>query len=94
MLGCLTDKHYVKTENEAIGAQMLDQFEWVKLSDVKNEDNLSTIDSFDKLEQLVERIKSNRSTLHSRLFQTTDTSGDFDILVNVCNRCKGKIQIV
>jgi len=90
----LQNKNYIKTENETIAAQMLEQFKWVNLSNVKNQDNSNTVDSFDKLERLIERIKLSRMTSHSRLFQTTDLSGDFDLLLNVCNRCKGKIQVI
>lgn len=91
-------KPFLKTENEMIGTQMLEQFEWVTLamSDATNskpdESNPNYIDSFEKLEQLISRIKINRNTIHSRLFQTTDMSGE--LLLNVCTKCTGKIQIV
>lgn len=95
----------MKTESESIGSQMLEQFDWLKLEmneinsqnpfKVRTEEDLNTsIDSFDKLETLVDRIKINRNTIHSRLFQTTEMSGDFDLLLNVCNNCKGRIQTV
>ena len=93
------------TENEKIGWQMLEQYDWVNLamndlhtlddSTRKNgEDSLNLIDSFEKLEQLIDRIKISRSTIHSRLFQSTQMSGEFDLLVNVCNKCKGNIITV
>lgn len=95
----------LKTDNEAIGGQMLEQFNWVNLA--MNEVNpvpqpvskvganpdeaFSYVDNFEKLEQLIDRVKKSRSTIHSRLFQTTDM-GDFDLMLNVCNICNGKIQ--
>ena len=96
-----------KTDSEAIGEQMLEQFNWVNMtmnevntipqlasnSVGSQEDAFSYIDSFDKLEQLIERVKKSRSTIHSRLFQNTDM-GDFDLMLNICNTCSGKIQHV
>ena len=93
------------TENEKIGWQMLEQYDWVNLAmkDLhtlddsarqNGEDSLNLIDSFEKLEQLIDRIKISRSTIHSRLFQSTQMSGEFDLLVNVCNKCTGNIKTV
>jgi hypothetical protein len=56
------------------------------------ENSPHSIDTFDKLELLINRIKLNRNTIHSRLFQATDMAGDFDLLLNVCNHCSGQIQ--
>lgn len=96
----------LKTENEAIGGQMLEQFNWVnqamnevnsvpqpvsKVGSNNKDEAFSYVDNFEKLEQLIERVKKSRSTIHSRLFQTTDM-GDFDLMLNVCNTCNGKIQ--
>lgn len=95
-----------KTYNEAIGGQMLEQFNWVNraMNEVNpvpqpvtskvganNEEAFSYVDNFDKLEKLIDQVKKSRSTIHSRLFQTTDM-GDFDLMLNVCNTCNGKIQ--
>ena len=94
-------KPFLKTENEMVSTQMLEQFDWVNLAMKEatvinntkpDETNSNLIDSFEKLEQLISRIKVNRTTIHSRLFQTTDMSGD--LMLNVCTKCTGKIQIV
>lgn len=97
---------YLKTANEEVGAQMLEQFDWVKhamkdntlqgysINKNYNDESVSYIDSFDKLEELINRIKVSRSTIHSRLFQNTEMSGDFDLLLNCCNACNGKIKTV
>lgn len=50
-------------------------------------------DSLDKLEELIKRIKSNRFNKFSRLFQTINHA-DHNLLVNICNRCKGEVKVV
>jgi hypothetical protein len=50
-------------------------------------------DSLDKLEELIKRIKSNRFNKFSRLFQTVNHA-DHNLLVNICNRCKGEVKVV
>ena len=92
-----------KTLNEIAAEQMLEQFEWLKatlnstehrtdLHDGDNQD-LNVVDSLDSLEKLITRIKFNRLTTLGRLFQVVNTS-EMNLLLNVCNKCTGKIQIV
>jgi hypothetical protein len=91
-----------KTLNEIAAEQMLEQFDWLKAavnnvesrneSDRENKD-LNVIDSLDNLEKLITRIKFNRLTTLGRLFQVVNTS-EMNLLLNVCNKCTGKIQIV
>ena len=88
--------------NEIAAEQMLEQFDWLKAavnnvesrneSDRENKD-LNVIDSLDNLEKLITRIKFNRLTTLGRLFQVVNTS-EMNLLLNVCNKCTGKIQIV
>jgi len=83
-----------KATNELIGYQMLEQFSWVN-SAIANSNETDAINSFDKLEKLLDKIKLSRSTVHSRLYQTTDTiRTDSETLLNFCNHCKGQIKIV
>ena len=51
------------------------------------------MDSLDKLEKLITRIKLNRLTTLGRLFQAVNTS-EHNVLLNVCNKCTGQIKIV
>ena len=83
-----------KATNELIGYQMLEQFDWVNQA-IASSSEADAISSFDKLEKLIEKIKLSRSTVHSRLYQTTDTlRTDSETLLNFCNHCKGQIKIV
>ena len=91
-------KTKAKTPNETIAAQMLEQFDWLRYAiqspNVKNVDfNPELIDSFEKLDNLISRIKISRSTIHSRLYQLTEV-GQVDLFVNICNRCKGQVKVV
>lgn len=81
----------LKTSNELIAYQMLEQFDWVNFAHYS--DN-NAINSFDKLEQLVDKMKLSIATIHSRLYQTTEYSKDSETLLNVCNHCKGQIKTV
>ena len=91
-----------KTLNEIAAEQMLEQFDWLKAIVNTGENNsenqtdnkdLNVIDSLDNLEKLIMRIKFNRLTTFGRLFQVVNTS-EMNLLLNVCNKCTGKIQIV
>ena len=63
-------------------------------SDLINEnENVNFMDSLDKLEKLITRIKLNRLTTLGRLFQAVNTS-EHNVLLNVCNKCTGQIKIV
>lgn len=81
----------LKTSNEAIAHQMSEQFNWVSMTQANTDDSIS---SFEKLEQLIDKIKFSKATIHSRLYQTTECSRDTNSLLNVCTRCKGQIKIV
>ena len=97
----LAHKSKSKTLNEIAAEQLLEQFDWLKeaandaeIGGRENENkDLNIIDSLDSLEKLITRIKFNRLTTLSRLFQVVNTS-EMNLLLNVCNKCTGKIQIV
>ena len=100
----LAHKSKSKTLNEIAAEQLLEQFDWLKEAandaeiggreNAQNENkDLNIIDSLDSLEKLITRIKFNRLTTLSRLFQVVNTS-EMNLLLNVCNKCTGKIQIV
>ena len=94
-----------KTLNEIAAEQMLEQFDWLKETinndGSQNEANtqlgekrdLNVVDSLDNLEKLITRIKFNRMTTLGRLFQVVNTS-EMNLLLNVCNKCTGKIQVI
>lgn len=95
-----------KTNNELISAQMLEQYNWVNLA-IHSDNNHSTttdqddtmsggvIDSFDKLEKLFNKIKLSRTTIHSRLYQSTENNlMDSKQLLNFCTSCRGQIKII
>jgi hypothetical protein len=98
----------VKTLNESIAAQMLEQFDWLKTAAFQLDPNLSlqkpnsddilknmnVIDSLDKLEKLIRRIKMTRTNLYGRLYQFFGNDNDCDLFLNVCNKCTGNVQIV
>ncbi len=94
-----------KTNNELISAQMLEQYNWVNLAIHSNHNHSATtdqadtsgvaIDSFDKLEKLFDKIKLSRTTIHSRLYQSTENNLiDSKQLLNFCTSCKGQIKII
>lgn len=60
---------------------------------INDSENVNFMDSLDKLEKLITRIKLNRLTTLGRLFQAVNTS-DQNVLLNVCNKCTGQIKIV
>lgn len=60
---------------------------------INNCENVNFMDSLDKLEKLITRIKLNRLTTLGRLFQAVNTS-EHNVLLNVCNKCTGQIKIV
>jgi hypothetical protein len=89
-----------KTINELIAEEVIQQFEWVKATVQTSpfETGLASSvgdhsDSLDKLELLIKQIKQNRATRFSRLYQP-EAVYNCDILLNVCNRCKGEIKTV
>lgn len=91
-----------KTLNEIAAEQMLEQFDWLKATVNNTENNnesqtenkdLNVTDSLDNLEKLIMRIKFNRLTTLGRLFQVVNSS-EMNLLLNVCNKCTGKIQVV
>jgi hypothetical protein len=91
-----------KTLNEIAAEQMLEQFDWLKATLNNTENNgesqtenkdLNITDSLDNLEKLIMRIKFNRLTTLGRLFQVVNSS-EMNLLLNVCNKCTGKIQVV
>ena len=94
-----------KTNNELISAQMLEQYNWVNLAIHSNNNHSTTmgqddttsgvIDSFDKLEKLFDKIKLSRTTIHSRLYQSTENNfRDSKQLLNFCTSCRGQIKII
>ena len=86
-----------KTNNEQVAEQMLEQFEWLSKCVLcpSKQDGSETghVDSLDKLEDLINRIKLKRSSTHSRLFQAACTSESY-LLLNVCNQCTGQLKVV
>lgn len=60
---------------------------------INDSENVNFMDSLDKLEKLITRIKLNRLTTLGRLFQAVNTS-EQNVLLNVCNKCTGQIKIV
>lgn len=89
----LPAKKKCKTLNEIIAEQALEQFDWVKTTTKANQDSLNLIDSLENLEELITKIKKNRSSKFNRLYQP-ESSPDFDLLLNVCTKCTGQIKIV
>jgi hypothetical protein len=57
---------------------------------INDNENINFIDSLDKLEKLITRIKLNRLTTLGRLFQAVNTS-EQNVLLNVCNKCTGHL---
>lgn len=90
-----------KTLNEMMAEQVLEQFDWVKHAVQLNStslptnqssaNNLNLINSLDNLEHLIKKIKQNRCTKFSRLYQP---DGDTELMLNVCKKCSGQIQQV
>lgn len=88
----------IKTINEIIAEQMLEQFDWLNaavqiMQNKPCELGGDFVDSLDLLEQLVKRIKTNRLSKYGRLFQPV-FSGDTDILLNICKKCTGQLKVV
>lgn len=98
----------VKTLNESIATQMIEQFDWLRTAAFQTDVNLSmtkpnsddvmknvnVIDSLDNLEKLIKRIKMSRTNSYGRLYQFYGNENDTDLFVNVCNKCTGHVQIV
>ena len=86
-----------KTNNELVAEQMLEQFEWlskcVLCPSKQDGSEAGRVDSLDKLEELINRIKLKRSSTHSRLFQTACSAESY-LLLNVCNQCTGQLKVV
>jgi hypothetical protein len=100
-LSSLSASRKVKTFNEIVALEMLEQFDWIKMAiqsikyenEEQNGDFTNPADSLDRLEQLVRKIKVYKSTKFSRLYQP-DCLGDSNLLLNVCTKCKGEIKVV
>lgn len=98
-----------KTMNELIGEELLEQFQWVKTSIQTlpnildsnidptlanyNHNSNNYVHSLDTLDRLIKQIKLHRTTKFSRLYQP-EALLNFDLLINVCNKCKGDIKTV
>ena len=97
----LNSSKKVKTFNEIVAIEMLEQFDWIKLavqtikygSNEQNAEFTNPTDSLEKLDQLVRNIKAFKNTKFSRLYQPSGL-GDANLLLNVCIKCKGEIKIV
>lgn len=88
-----------RTLNELVAEEALEQFEWVNSAasaenqnqeELSNENSLSTLD---RLETLIKQIKQNRITKFARLYQPESVNSS-DLMLNVCNKCKGDIKTV
>lgn len=84
-----------KTINEIAAEQALEQFDWVKNAIKSNKiesESSEIVDSLDNLEFLIKKIKENRKTKFSRLYQPQGL--DSELFLNVCINCKGSVKIV
>lgn len=96
-------KKQPRTLNELVAEEALEQFEWIKSANhiilplgadfVPVKSSLSETDALDRLEILIRQIKQNRANKFSRLYQH-ESLGGFDLMLNVCKRCKGDIKTV
>jgi hypothetical protein len=85
------NKEVLKTNNELVAQQMLENFEWVSKETTHiNSNGENDHESFESLERLINLIKLKRTTTHSRLYQALSS----DMLLNVCNRCNGPVKII
>ena len=89
-----------KTINEIVAIEMLEQYDWIKSAihaikyksnDEQNGDFINPTDSLDKLELLIKKIRSHENSKFSRLFVADN---DSNLILNVCNHCKGDIKIL
>lgn len=81
-----------KTINEIAAEQVIEQFDWVKKSIKTMNSEIDMIESLDNLEILIKKIKENRNTKFSRLYQPHGV--DSELFLNVCVNCKGNVKIV
>jgi hypothetical protein len=102
-LSLKTFKKRSKTINEIIAIEMLEQFDWIKsaIQAIKYEtdeqkigDFTNPTDSLDKLEALIKKIRSHKNSRFARLFMSDCLADGTNLLINVCNNCKGDIKIV
>jgi hypothetical protein len=94
----------VKTLNESLVDQMIEQFDWLKTAALHADtsptasqsppaSSVNVFDSLDKLEKLIQRIKLTRNNKFARLYQPVDCD-EADLFLNVCNKCTGQVKIV
>lgn len=87
-----------RTLNELVAEEALEQFEWVNAAtsaENQNQEELneSSLSILDRLETLIKQIKQNRITKFARLYQPESVNSS-DLMLNVCNKCKGDIKTV
>lgn len=90
-----------RTVNELMADEALEQLEWVKTATTAaavptaetESSSESASSALDRLEILIKQIKQNRAYKFGRLYQPESINGA-DIMLNVCNKCKGDIKTV
>ncbi|CAF0910868.1 unnamed protein product [Brachionus calyciflorus] len=86
-----------KTINEIAAEQVLEQFDWVKQTvkaiPSESETSLNMIENLDNLEILIKKIKENRNSKFSRLYQPHGLGGS-ELFLNCCINCNGNVKIV
>lgn len=85
-----------RTLNELVAEEALEQFEWAKTASTEHRLESSCespVSTLDRLETLIKEIKKNRIAKFGRLYQP-DSLNSSDLMLNVCNRCKGEIKTV
>ncbi|RNA16628.1 golgin-45 [Brachionus plicatilis] len=93
--GSQIQKKKSKTINEIGAEQALEQFNWVKKAVISNNiesNSVDMVDKLDNLEILIKKIKENRKTKFSRLYQPQ--GADSELFLNVCVNCKGSVKII